>query len=57
MLLVKDNNSNATHGGFENRITFKAYDGSSGEYATLNVTYTDPPAGGSAASYYYMQNQ
>lgn len=49
-ILIKDNNSNSTHGGFENRIMFKAYDGGSGTYTTLNVTYTPPPTNITATS-------
>lgn len=48
MILVKDNGSNAAHGGSENRITFKSRDGGVTPYATLNVTYDDPPAGGTS---------
>ncbi len=50
MLLIKDNNSNANHGGFENRIRAKAYDTGSGTFPTLNVTYTDPVPGGQPTS-------
>jgi hypothetical protein len=44
MLFLKDNNSNANHGGFENRIQLQSYENGS-NIPTLNVTYTAPAAG------------
>lgn len=43
LLFIKDNNSNANHGGFENRIAIKCYDAGGGSYAGISVTYAGAP--------------
>lgn len=47
MVFAKDNASNATYGGFENRINTKGY-GYGSAMAQLNVTYTAGAAGGTS---------
>jgi len=42
MLFVKDNNSNATHGGFENRIQLRAMESAPSTIPALNWTYSVP---------------
>lgn len=49
MLFIKDNNSNANHGGFENRIQIYAYDGGI-NIPSISVTWT---AGASPTKPYY----
>lgn len=44
MLFILDNNSNANHGGFENRIQIRSYDYGS-DIPTIAGTYTEAAAG------------
>ncbi len=52
---AKDNNSNANHGGFENRIQLYSFETGGGNMPVLTWTYTTPPPSLPLASFWGHQ--